>query len=80
MLNRFTVEFGVAGQPVNKANVARLALDFAPPKPKPAAKPPVSTKNPALSVEEIKEVVGGFFHTCTDDSIAAMASHAPATT
>ena len=55
----FTVEFGTVGQPMRAAKVARLALDFAPAKAKPAAaaKPPVSTKNPALSVEEIKDMV-----------------------
>ena len=55
----FTVEFGIAGQPMRAAKVARLTLDFAPAKPKPpaAAKPPVSTKNPALSVEEIKDMI-----------------------
>ena len=55
----FTVEFGNTDVTPRTAKVARLALDFAPAKPKPAAaaKPPVSTKNPALSVEEIKEMV-----------------------
>jgi phenylalanine-4-hydroxylase len=34
----------------------------------------------ADSVEEIVDVVGGFFRTCTDESIAAMAQHAGAAT
>ena len=55
----FTVEFGTAGQPMKAAKPVRLALDFAPAKPKPGAKPaaPVTPKNPATSVEEIKDMV-----------------------
>ncbi len=52
----FTVEFGITGQPMRAAKAERLALDFAPPKPKPGAKPaaPVTPKNPATTGAEIK--------------------------
>jgi predicted phosphodiesterase len=55
----FTVEYGTAGQPMRAAKVVRLALDFAPAKPKPGAKPaaPVTPKNPATSVEDIKDMI-----------------------
>jgi hypothetical protein len=34
----------------------------------------------AESVDEVVEVVGGFFATCSDESIAELASRSPATT
>jgi phenylalanine-4-hydroxylase len=33
----------------------------------------------AESLDEVREVVGGFFRDCTDESIAAMRSKAPTT-
>ena len=55
----FTVEFGTAGQPTRAAKIARLALDFAPAKSKGGAKgaPAVTPKTPALSVDDIKEMI-----------------------
>ena len=48
----FSVEFGIAGQPPTAAKVARLALDFALPKPKPAApKSPAVPSKTAPSIE-----------------------------
>ncbi len=45
----FTVEFGTVGKPMQQAKITRLALDFEPPKPKPAApkKAPEPAKKPA---------------------------------
>ncbi len=43
----FTVEYGLAGQPMRPAKAVRLALDFAVPKPKSAPKPAAPAKSPA---------------------------------
>ncbi len=53
----FTVEFGAAGRPMQQAKITRLALDFDPPKPKPAtpAKAPEPAKKPAPSAAEDKD-------------------------
>jgi predicted phosphodiesterase len=60
----FTVEFTVPGQPVQTVKPQRLQLDFAPPKMKAApkkpddkGKPPEPAKSPALSVDDIKDIV-----------------------
>lgn len=48
----FTVEFGVAGQPMKTAKAVKLALDFAVPKSKAAPKPAEPAKKPATGGEE----------------------------
>ena len=60
----FTVEYGIAGQPMRRAKPERLLLEFAPAKVKPPpAKPAVPEKNPApakdpaLSLDDIKGVI-----------------------
>ena len=60
----FTVEYGLAGQPMRRAKAQRLQLDFAPAKPKPAAKKPEEkttpaspAKNPAMSIDDIKSLI-----------------------
>ena len=54
----FTVEFGVAGQPVREEKPVRLVLDFEPRKSKPAAKPPApATKLPPAATGGEPKVV-----------------------
>jgi acid phosphatase type 7 len=55
----FTVEYGVRGQPMQRAKAERIALDFAPAKPKkatPTPAPKPATPEPATTIEELKEI------------------------